>query len=257
VERRVTERSLAAGARIGLPVLSAVGLAVVLRALSFPEGIGIAAIDPAVAAGLCWGGLLVYVGGGLGAERPAERRWRTLIGLANAVTLVRGTLYAVVAGFALVPPATGLDWVPAVAYGVGVALDGLDGTIARTVGRETAVGERLDMAFDTFGFVAAPLVAVAWGALPAWYLSLSAARYVYCGGLAWRRHRGRPLFGPPDSDVGRYLAGVQMLFLTAALAPMVPRSVSFALAPVVLAPSLAVFARDFLVVSGRLSGHER
>jgi len=257
VERRVAERSLAAGARVGLAALGAVGLAVALRALSFPAGLGVAAVDPAAVAGLCWGGLLAYVGGSLGREPSGERRWRPLFGLANALTLVRGALYAVVAGFVLVPPGADLNWVPAVAYGAGVALDALDGTVARTVGRETALGERLDMAFDTFGFVVAPVVAVAWGALPAWYLSLSAARYAYRGGLAWRRRRGRPVFEPPDSDVGRHLAGVQMVFLTAALAPAVPRAASLTLAPVVLAPSLAVFARDFLVVTGRLAWGER
>jgi CDP-diacylglycerol--glycerol-3-phosphate 3-phosphatidyltransferase len=257
VERRVAERSLAAGARVVLTALVAAGLAVALRALAFPEGLGVALVDPAAIVGLCWGGLLAYVGGSLGTGPAGERRWRPLFGLANALTLVRGALYAVVAGFVLVPPTTGLDWVPAVAYGVGVGTDALDGTLARTVGRETPLGERLDMAFDTFGFVAAPLVAVAWGALPAWYLSLSAARYVYRGALAWRRRRGRPLFDPPDSDLGRYLAAVQMAFLTAALTPVVPRAASLTLAPVVLAPSLAVFARDFLVVSGRLSWDER
>ena len=230
-------------------MLGAVGLAVALRTVSFPE-------STAFVAGACWGGLLWYVGRCLDGDPASGRAWRPLFGLANAVTLVRGVLFAVVTGFALVPPGTDLGWVPAVAYGTGVALDGLDGTVARTVGEETPLGERLDMAFDTFGFVVAPLVAVAWRALPVWYLSLSAARYVYRGGLAWRRFAGRPLFDPPDSDVGRYLAGVQMVFLTAALSPAVPRSLSLTLAPIVLAPSLAVFARDFLVVAGRLSWHQ-
>jgi CDP-diacylglycerol--glycerol-3-phosphate 3-phosphatidyltransferase len=174
------------------------------------------------------------------------------LGIANAVTVVRGGLYAVVAGFVLVPRGTGLAWVPALCYGTGVVLDRLDGAIARTIGRETALGERLDMAFDTFGFVAAPLVAVVWGVLPAWYLALSAARFVYRGACGWRRVRGRPLYDPPNSDLGRHLAGVQMVFLTAALAPPVPTSLVVTLAPFVLAPSLAVFCRDYLYVSGRL-----
>jgi CDP-diacylglycerol--glycerol-3-phosphate 3-phosphatidyltransferase len=180
---------------------------------------------------------------------PGHRRE---LGVANAVTMLRGGLYAVVAGFVLVPPTTGLAWVPAVCYGTGVVLDRLDGALARTVGRETALGERLDMAFDTFGFVVAPLVAVVWGILPVWYLSLSAARFVYRGACGWRRFRGRPLHDRPDSDLGRNLAGVQMVFLTVALAPPVPTSLVGTLAPVVLAPSLAVFCRDYLSVSGRL-----
>jgi len=50
---------------------------------------------------------------------------------------------------------TALAWVPALCYGTGVALDKLDGIVARTVGRQTELGRRLDMAFDTFGFVVA------------------------------------------------------------------------------------------------------
>jgi CDP-diacylglycerol--glycerol-3-phosphate 3-phosphatidyltransferase len=173
-------------------------------------------------------------------------------GVANTVTMVRGGLYAVVAGFVLVPPEMAASWIPAACYGTGVVLDRVDGYLARTVGRETALGARLDMAFDTFGFVAAPLVAVVWGTLPVWYLSLSAARFLYRGGCEWRRFRGRPVFDLPESDVRQPLAGIQMLFLTVALVPAVPASLVWAAAPVVLAPSLVVFLRDFLVVSGRL-----
>jgi CDP-diacylglycerol--glycerol-3-phosphate 3-phosphatidyltransferase len=109
------------------------------------------------------------------------------------------------------------------------------------------------MAFDTFGFVAAPLVAVLWGQLPLWYLSLSAARYVFLGGVFLRRQRGLPVFDRPDSDLGKYLAGVQMVFVTVALVPAVPTGLVWTLAPFVLAPSLGVFARDYLIVSDRLS----
>lgn len=198
------------------------------------------------AASLAWAGQVWYVGWRLD-PRPAARQ---LLGVANLLTLSRGALFAVVAGFVVVPPGTDLAWVPALAYGCGVGLDYVDGTVARTVGEETAVGQRLDMAVDTFGFVAAPLVAVLWGQLPVWYLSLSAARYLYRGALLWRRHSGRPVFDAPDSNLGRYLAGVQMCFLTVALAPAVPAAVSWALAPGVLAPSLAVFVRDYLAVAG-------
>ncbi|WP_136686541.1 CDP-alcohol phosphatidyltransferase family protein [Halorhabdus amylolytica] len=253
---RSPNRTLSVGMEVGLPVLGAVALAVVLRGLYPPGELDTWMLDPAAVAGLCLGGLLWYASHRLVPIRAAEGPLAGLFGLANSLTLLRGALYAVVAGFVVVPPGTRLAWVPALAYGCGIVLDKLDGTIARTVGRETELGERLDMAFDTFGFVAAPLVAVLWGVLPVWYLSLSAARYVYRSGLAWRRHRGRPLFDPPDSDLGKYLAGVQMVFLTVALTPTAPTTLVRTAAPFVLAPSLAVFARDFLVVTGRL-GRER
>jgi CDP-diacylglycerol--glycerol-3-phosphate 3-phosphatidyltransferase len=251
------ERSLSAGLAVGLPIVSAFALVVVLRGLYPPGGVDTQLLDPAVVAGLCLGGQLWYVSHRLVPARTAGEPLSRLFGLANTLTLLRGALYAVVAGFVVVPPGTRLAWVPAIAYGSGVVLDKLDGTVARTLGRETTLGERLDMTFDTFGFVAAPLVAVVWGRLPVWYLSLSAARYVYRGGIAVRTRRGKPVFDPPDSDLGKYLAGVQMVFLTVALAPAVPGTLVRTAAPFVLAPSLAVFARDFLVVTGRLSGQER
>lgn len=250
------DRALPVGVLIGFPMLGAVGLILALRGVFPPRDIDALVLDPAAVAGLCWAGQLLYVGHSLDPAQGPSRSWRRLFGLANVLTVSRGALYAVVAGFVVVPPGTDLAWVPALAYGTGALLDKIDGMVARTVGGETELGERLDMAFDTFGFVAAPLVAVLWGLLPAWYLSLSAARYVYRGGVAWRRHRGRPVFDAPDSDLGKYLAGVQMAFITLALAPAVPTDLVWTLAPFVLAPSLAVFARDFLVVSGRFPGRE-
>ncbi|MFC7185801.1 CDP-alcohol phosphatidyltransferase family protein [Halorubrum yunnanense] len=248
------QRSVRVGIGVGLPLVAAVALAALLLRLLPADAMGRWRLSPAVVAGVCWAGQLWYVGYGFDSGWPTDGFWRRLLGLANAVTLARGALYAAVAGFVVVPPDTGLAWGPALCYGAGVAFDNLDGTLARTVGRETEVGRRLDMAFDTFGFVAAPLVAVVWGLLPVWYLSLSAARYVFRG-LVWlRRARGLPVGDLPDSDLGRYLAGVQMVFVTIALVPPVPTELVWALAPAVLAPSLAVFARDYLAVSGRLPG---
>ena len=245
-------RSVRVGAEVGLPLAAGVGLAALLFRLFPAAEAGLRGVPPAAVAGLCWAGQLWYVGYGLDPGRPTGAFWRRLLGLANAVTLARGALYAVVAGFVVVPPETSLAWVPALCYGTGVALDNLDGAVARTVGRETEIGRRLDMAFDTFGFVAAPLVAVLWGLLPPWYLALSAARYVFRGAVWLRRVRGLPVGDLPYSDLGKYLAGVQMVFVTVALVPPVPTELVWTVAPLVLAPSLAVFTRDYLAVSGRL-----
>ncbi|WP_247005731.1 CDP-alcohol phosphatidyltransferase family protein [Halorientalis litorea] len=236
------------GLRVGLPVVGALALTAVVGALFPADAMTRWTVHPAVVAGVCWAGQLWYAGRGLETVRP----WRYVFGAANTLTLLRGGLYAVVAGFLVVPATTDLAWVPAVCYGTGVALDKLDGTVARTIGEQTPLGTRLDMAFDTFGFVVAPLVAVLWGRLPVWYLSIAAARYVYLGGIRWRRLRGRPVGERPDSDLSKYLAGIQMVFLTVALVPVVPSDILFAVAPALLVLSLAVFARDFLVVSGRL-----
>jgi CDP-diacylglycerol--glycerol-3-phosphate 3-phosphatidyltransferase len=171
----------------------------------------------------------------------------------NLVTLARGGLYAATAGFVLVAPGPTVRWAPAACYATGVVLDYADGSLARRTGRTTDLGAKLDLAFDTLGFLVAPLVAVAWGHLPVAYLSLSAARYVYRAGIGWREHRGRPVGDLPPSRIRRPLAALQMGFIAVALAPVLPASVLHPLALVVVAPSLAVFARDYLAVTGRLS----
>jgi CDP-diacylglycerol--glycerol-3-phosphate 3-phosphatidyltransferase len=192
----------------------------------------------------------------LGSNHPPEDDAEPLstLGLANAVTLGRGWLYAGVAGFVLVvPPADSVwRWAPVAWYGGGIALDWVDGAVARAVGRRTVLGARLDMAFDTVGFLVAPLVGVVWGRLPVWYLSLSAARYLFKAGRGWRRSRELPVYDLPPSRIRRPLAALQMLFITVALLPLVPTAVVHPLAAVVVTPSLVVFARDYLVVAGHL-----
>ena len=179
------------------------------------------------------------------------------LGPANAVTVVRGMLYAAAAGFLFVPPSgPAVRWAPGVCYGVGAALDFVDGSVARRNGQASGVGERLDHAFDTLGFLVAPLVGVAWGRLPVWYLSLSAARYVFRAARWWRRRSGRPVYPLPESRLRRWLAAFQMAFIAAALVPVAPVALVHPAATLALVPSLALFVRDWLAVSGRLPPHE-
>jgi CDP-diacylglycerol--glycerol-3-phosphate 3-phosphatidyltransferase len=177
-----------------------------------------------------------------------------MLGVANGVTIGRGWLYAGVAGFLLVtPPVDSVwRWLPALWYGGGAALDWVDGLVARRVGRPTRLGERLDLAFDTMGFLVAPVVAVAWGALPVWYLAVSAARYCYRFGCWLHERRGGTVGGLPESHLRRPLAGLQMAVVALALLPVVPASVAWPAATFAMLPSLAVFVRDYLVVTGRL-----
>ncbi|GAB3314309.1 CDP-alcohol phosphatidyltransferase family protein [Haloplanus rallus] len=214
---------------------------------------------------LVTGATLCYVVGFLAyhvdADRPAAAAAPP-----NLVTITRGLLYAAAAGFLVVPPSSvagpvgtgasppAVRWAPALCYGAGVTLDFADGRLARRTERTTPLGTKLDHAFDTLGFLVAPLVGVAWGRLPSAYLSLSAARYVYRAGTAWRRRRGRPVGDLPESRVRRPLAALQMAFITVALTPLLPAAVVHPAALVVVVPSLATFVRDYLAVTGRLDG---
>ncbi|WP_336023764.1 CDP-alcohol phosphatidyltransferase family protein [Halobellus salinisoli] len=187
------------------------------------------------------------------AGRSPHRR----LGVPNLVTLARGGLFAAVAGFVALAPRAEIAWIPAILYGFGCALDAVDGALARRLDRRTVLGAKLDMAIDTTGFLLAPVVAVLWGQLPIWYLSLSVARYLFKFGRGLRRRRGKSVYDLPDSLVRRPLAGIQMAFITLALSPLFDLGAIRPLAAVVLAPSLAVFARDYLVVSGRIARSRR
>jgi len=169
---------------------------------------------------------------------------------ANAVTLARGWLFAAVGGFVALEPSAAIAWVPGLCYGTGALLDQVDGRLARYTGTESDLGEQLDMAVDTLGFVVAPAVAVAWGRLPVWYLLLAAARYLFKLGRGYRRWRGLPVYELPPSSLRRNLSGLQMAFLTVALLPLVPPDILAVAAVGVLTPSLAMFVRDYLVVAG-------
>jgi CDP-diacylglycerol--glycerol-3-phosphate 3-phosphatidyltransferase len=170
--------------------------------------------------------------------------------LPNAVTLLRGWLYAAVAGFVVVQPRPVVVWLPGLCYGLGVALDQVDGRLARRTDSESRLGEQLDATFDGIGFLAAPAVAVAWSQLPVWYLLLPAADVLFKLGRSVRRRRGLEVVELRADSRRRLLSGIQMAFLAVALLPFVPPDVLEAVGVVALTPSLLLFVRDYLVVAG-------
>ena len=207
------------------------------------------------------GGVLVYEMGFLAYHLVLTRGGGSLLvsglGMANVVTLLRGVLFAAAAGFMFVPPTTpAIRWAPGLCYGAGAALDYVDGKLARRTGNVSELGARLDHAFDTLGFLVAPLVGVLWGRLPVVYLTLSGARYCFRAGTAWRRYSGRPVFPLPESRLRRRLAAFQMVVITVALLPVLPVAIVHPVATVALVPSLAWFLRDWLAVSGGSPWHE-
>lgn len=233
----------------------AVGIgAITLGAIAM--GAGSAGLRWAIPTAIVAGFELRFLRAHLAVNHPAEAEEREYnrLGIPNLLSLLRGGAFAATAGFVLLEPVSWIAWLPAILYGGGSALDWVDGFLAKARGQTTVLGERLDMAFDTLGFLVAPLVGVVWGRLPVFYLGLSAARYLFKGGTALRRNRGLPVYDLPASSVRRPLAGLQMAFITVALAPVLPTDIVFPAAAVVLTPSLAIFARDYLVVAGHVGG---
>jgi CDP-diacylglycerol--glycerol-3-phosphate 3-phosphatidyltransferase len=191
----------------------------------------------------------------LAQARASEPGGAGPLGLATQLTLLRAWLVSAVAGFVLAPPRAGaLAWAPGLLYTVAALCDLVDGYVARRRGEVSAVGARLDVAADALGLVIGPLAAVVLGRLPVWYLALGAAYYLFHGGLALRRRRGRPvhLERLRPSRYTRQFAGCQMGLVSTALFPVVGPPATTITAALFMTAPLVLFVRDYLVVTGRL-----
>ena len=160
------------------------------------------------------------------ARGPGDR-----LGPASWVTLARATLAVGVAAlaadsFTRDTPVALLVTLAAVA----LALDAVDGWVARRTGTATALGARFDGEVDAFLILALSVyVAPAYGA---WVLAIGAARYLFLAGewlLPWMR---APL---PPRRWRRLVAAAQGIVLTVAAAEVLPRALTQALLVAALA----------------------
>ncbi len=173
-------------------------------------------------------------------------------GLANHLTLLRGTLLSVCFGFAFILRRPEYTWFPFVLYAVALALDFVDGYLARITGNETTAGEVLEHEYDSLGVIAASVVAWSWGALPFIFVPVAFGRYIYLAAERIRILRGRPMHPLTYSISGRVIAGLYMGFLAASLMPALPPPLLRAGAPFFLVPFIGSFLRDWLIGCGTL-----
>lgn len=157
---------LAAGAVVLVLMLGALH-----GALAWPLGAaGLALAVYAAMAGLVW------------RYWPDARRG---LGPANRVTLLRGTLVAILAGaLAGFPVLAGqAGWLAALAL-AALALDGVDGWAARRWRCASAFGARFDMELDAFLILVLCGLLLALGKAGAWVLVIGAMRYVFVAAMA-------------------------------------------------------------------------
>ena len=162
------------------------------------------------------------------------------LGAANQITLLRATLVVPVA--ALVPQpapqeATALWWIAGVAA-AAIALDGLDGLLARRNRQETRFGARFDMELDAFLMLVLAVLVWRTGRTDAWILLIGALRYVFVvAGWIW------PVLTAalPPSFRRKTVCVVQGVALLACLLPVLPVEH----APPVAAAALALLAWSF------------
>ena len=157
------------------------------------------------------------------------------LGPASWVTLARATLAVGVA--ALVADSFAHDTPVALLVtlaSVALALDAVDGWVARRTGTASALGARFDGETDAFLIAALSVyVAPEYGA---WVLAIGAARYVFGAGewlVPWMR---APL---PPRRWRKVVAATQGIVLTVAAAGILPRAVTQALLAVALALFMA------------------
>jgi len=186
--------------------------------------------------------------------RADDRNLMASLGPANWVTLARGGLIALLAGFWLQPwPASTsgpgwTGWVPGTLYMTAVIGDALDGFIARTTATQTQLGELLDTRIDALGILVACLLAVDYGRLPAYYLIAGLAYYALRLAIGLRKKSGRPCSEIQRRPGARVMAGIQMIFLGIVLLPLFPPQLTRIAAVFVLIPFLAGFLVDWQVV---------
>jgi phosphatidylglycerophosphate synthase len=143
-------------------LVAAAGL---LGALSVTVGLGVA--------GWTAGGA-VSLAAALLLERGLRRSGSASLGPANSVTYARSLLVAAVTALAVSPGPTSVIVLLA---GAALALDGVDGAVARRTGSSSALGARFDMEVDAFLLLA--LCVVAARGVGAWVLATGLLRYAF------------------------------------------------------------------------------
>ncbi|MEJ2282063.1 MAG: CDP-alcohol phosphatidyltransferase family protein [Desulfobacterales bacterium] len=178
----------------------------------------------------------------------------TTLGTANWITIARGGLIALLAGFCLQPwpgrdsGRTWSAWLPGIIYLAAALGDALDGWVARLTGSRTVLGEYLDTRIDALGILVASLVGVGYGQLPVFYVSAGLAWYLLRLAVWLRKKSDRGCGEVKQRKSARLMAGLQMAFLGLVLLPLFSPPTTHVAAVLILLPFLAGFALDWQMV---------
>lgn len=210
------------------PVVGLIAQLLLLAALAWTVGLGWAGWVVGVACGV-----VIDVALGRGVLRYHCDR----LGPATWVTLGRATLAVGVAALTADSfSRTGSVTVLVTLASVALALDWLDGWIARRTGSASALGARLDGEVDAFLILVLSVYAAR--SVGAWVLAIGAARYVFFAAgwlLPWMR---APL---PARYWRKVVTATQGIVLTIAAADILPP----ALTQVAVVAALAMLAESF------------
>lgn len=175
------------------------------------------------------------------------------LGWANRLTIMRGFLIALCAGFLWQRLGHQLLlWLPALLYSIAATLDRVDGYVARRTRRSSLMGNDLDNVFDALGLLVAPLLALNFAKIHWTYLLVSVAYYAFHLGLRWRAGEGLPNYSLVPNALRRTLAGFQMGYVAVILWPPFDAQVTRLAGFAFMLPILTGFLVDWCVVSGRI-----
>jgi phosphatidylglycerophosphate synthase len=216
------------------PLVGALIQVVFLAVLAATVGLGLSGWVAGLAYGAGLGSALLWGlhRAGAAALRPADR-----------VTMVRAILVGGVT--ALVADALADRPAPIAVLvsmsAVALALDGVDGYVARRTGTASDMGARFDMEVDAFLIFVLSVHMVR--PLGAWVLAIGTMRYAFVVAgwvLPWLRGR------LPARQWRKVVAATQGIVLTVAAADVLPRPLAIAAVAMSLALLVESFGRDVL-----------
>lgn len=215
------------------PMIGLGAQALLLGVLAATLGLTVAGLVAGAVYGLVLCGLLAA-----GLERAGLPR----MGAANAITLSRALLVGGVTAL-VVTSFTQPVSVPAlvVVAGVALALDGVDGQVARRTGCTTALGARFDMEVDSF--LVLVLSVYAGDRFGWWVVLLGAYRYLFVAAswaLPWMTAALPPRFSR------KVVAALQGIVLALVTADLLPHAGSVAALAVALATLTWSFGSDIV-----------
>jgi phosphatidylglycerophosphate synthase len=213
------------------PVLGLVVQAVLLIGLGASAGLSTGGFAAGAAYGIVLCALLA-----LGLRRAGL----TKLGPANLVTFARALMVGGVTALVVTSFTRPVHMVALVTLvGVALALDGVDGQVARRTGTTTALGARFDMEVDAFLILVLSVFLA--GNFGWWTVAIGAFRYVFVAASWLAPWLTAPL---PPKFSRKTVAATQGVVLVVATAHILPYAVAFAGLAVALISLTWSFGRD-------------